>query len=615
MRVLLWVLGVPVVLVVLIVLFGGRLLDKEALVAVASQQLEAQAGITLTVDGNASLSLFPDVALAMSQVTAELPDGGGRIEADTLATGVALVPLFSGSVEIASVLLEGVTFTTVAADEAAAKAATVDTTTLSDAELDAFYALRRQARESAAAEAAASSLAVGMSLEVAELALRDIRALTVDQSGAVLSEVFLEELVASNLNIDGRPTPLTALVTLPDDEAPIDLVLNLVFRSDLNAQKVTIDELSARVVGATPEPLEVTGSGDFNLRTQVAALNVSLRSAGLEGSGDLRYGTFDSPQIDATLQLTELTPALLVLAGPEAAEAEEEAGTASGSTALPLDALRMIDTRAQLKIERVIIDAHVLEEVNAGLRVVDGVATLDPVSARLHGGNIVFDAVLNGRYNTAVLTTSGGITGFDVARATQALDAGVAASGTAAFTWELEGRGTDTDTLTASLTGPVRFDTQEITVKDIAMEQMVCRGVALANQEDLSAEFPTDTRFQALSADINVDSGVARLEPLTASLTAVNLTGNGRFDIVSGDLRASLRAQLSEGLGELDPACRINERYAALRWPVECKGNLAEDPASWCGVDATEIVKDLAEGELKRKATEEAGKLLNKLLR
>jgi hypothetical protein len=46
---------------------------------------------------------------------------------------------------------------------------------------------------------------------------------------------------------------------------------------------------------------------------------------------------------------------------------------------------------------------------------------------------------------------------------------------------------------------------------------------------------------------------------------------------------------------------------------VECKGNLAGDTADWCGIDATEIVKDLAEGELKRKAEQEAGKLLKKL--
>jgi uncharacterized protein involved in outer membrane biogenesis len=615
MRVLLWIIGIPVLLLILAVVLIPVFLDKEALVALAAEQLEAQSGIELVVEGDASLSLFPDVALAMSDVRAALPDEGGLIEAKTLATGVALLPLFSGSVEIASVLLEGVTFTTVEADEVVAEAAKLDTSRLSDAELDAFYALRRQARESAAAEAAASTLAVGIALEVGELALREIRAITVDKSGEVISEVLLEELIASDLNIDGRPVPLTAQLTLPDDDAPLNVILNTVFRSDLNAGMVYIDELSTRVTGATPETLELTGSGQVNLQTQAANLTVGVRSAGIEGSGEVRYASFESPQIDATLTLTELTPALLILAGPEAAEAETPEPADDGSIPLPLNALRMIDTRAQLKIDRVVVDAHVLENVDARLRVVDGVATLDPVSAQLHGGNIVFNAKLNGRYNIATLRTAGSITGFDIARATMALDAGVGASGTAQLTWDLSGSGSTSDDLTASLGGPVRFDTKDITIEDIAMERMTCRAVALVNQEALSAEFPVDTRFQALSAEVNISEGVARLEPLTAQLTAVGLTGNGTFDISSGDLRASLRARLSEELKELDPACRINERYTAIDWPVECAGNVSGDPAQWCGIDVTEIVKDLAEGELKRKVTDEAGRLFNKLIR
>jgi uncharacterized protein involved in outer membrane biogenesis len=275
----------------------------------------------------------------------------------------------------------------------------------------------------------------------------------------------------------------------------------------------------------------------------------------------------------------------------------------------------MIDTRAQLKIDKVVVDAHVLEEVDARLRIVDGVATLDPVSAKLHGGNIVFEAVLNGRYNVAELSTDGSITGFDVAQATAALDAGVGASGTAELTWNLTGSGATSDAMTGSLAGPVRFDTKDITIEGIGLEQMTCKAVALVNQEALSAEFPADTKFQALSADVNISEGVARLEPLTAQLTAVSLTGNGNFNMGSGDLRASLRAQLSEELGEVDPACRINERYTELRWPVECEGNVAGDPAEWCGIDVTEIVKELAEGEIKRKVTDEAGRLFNKLLR
>jgi uncharacterized protein involved in outer membrane biogenesis len=611
MRALLWILAIPIVLVLAAVLLIPLFLDTETLVSIAAKQIEEQSGIELRVDGDASLSLFPKVALAMSEVRADLPDGGGRIEADTLATGVALVPLFRGAVEVDSLLLEGVTFMSIARDEAVARAESLDTSTLSDAELDEFYALRRQSRESAAVEASASIVVVAMSLEVGELVLRDIRVLSVDEEDEVLSEIRLEELLATGLNIDGRPVPLSARVSLPDDESPLEVVLDTTFSADVNSNIVTIDSFRARVTGATQEPLEIDASGRITLTTQVADLDLALRSEGLSGSGSVRYASFESPQIDAELSLSELTPALLVLAGPEAAESEAAAtGTASD---LPLHALRMIDTRARLKIDAAAIDKHVLEDVDATLRIVDGVATLEPVRATLHGGAIAFSAELNGRYNTARLSTEGNVADFDLAEATAALDAGVAASGTADLAWDIAGSGATTEQLLGSLTGPISFDTRAITIRDIALEGTVCRAVALVNQESLSAAFPADTAFEELHAEVRLVDGVARLDPLTARLTAFGLSGTGVLDIASGDLRASLRAQLSEELAELDPACRINERYTQLRWPVECEGNLAGDPADWCGVNTTEIIKDLAEGELKRKASEEAGRLLKKI--
>jgi uncharacterized protein involved in outer membrane biogenesis len=200
-----------------------------------------------------------------------------------------------------------------------------------------------------------------------------------------------------------------------------------------------------------------------------------------------------------------------------------------------------------------------------------------------------------------------------VGRAVAAMEMPMGASGSADLTWSLQGEGRSAGALTQSLQGPIDFSTDDITLKGIAMERMLCKGIALVNQESLVAEFPADTTFEALSAKIQLQQGTARLNPLTATLPAVSLSGTGALDLESQRLQASLRAQLSPELGEVDPACRVNERYAEIRWPVECRGTLADDPASWCNVNTTEIVKDLAENEAKRKVKEQAGKLLNKL--
>lgn len=616
MRVILWVLGIPIVLLVLAAVLVPLFLDEQALVDIVAVQLKSESGVELEVNGDVSLSLFPKVALAAKDVSLDIPDSKTRIVAESLSAGVALMPLFRSSVEIDSIKVDGLTLTTEAADEEAAKAVAVDTSKLSKAELDQFYALRAQARGKAQAEAAASVLAAPLALEVGEVSLRNIRVITVDSQGTPISELQLRQLTASDLNLDGRVVPLTVDIIIPsgNEAPPMEIAVAGEFRTDLDAETLSLDSLNVRVTGATADPLTLGLSGEVALDTQIANLSLQLQTGELTGNGTLRFASFESPQIDADLALTELNPALLILAGPEAsAEIAASTETSGDDMPLPLHALRMIDTRAKLKIDTVVLDAHELTDVSASLRIMDGVATLDPVSAQVHGGDIAFKAVFNGRYNLATLNTSGGVKGLDVAQAAAAMDLGMQARGAANLQWSLTGAGTTSNTLSQSLTGPISFTTEDITLEGIAMEKMFCQGVALVNQNSLSAEFPVDTRFDALEAKIQLANGVATLDPLTAQLAAVGLQGNGTLNLESQDLRASFRAQLSAALGELDPACRINERYADLRWPVECKGNLAGDPASWCGVNTTEIVKDLAEGELKRKATDEAGKLFKKL--
>ncbi len=609
MRKLLWIIAIPVVLVIAAVIIVPMILDEEALVRIASEQIEGQTGGQLAVNGEASISIFPKASLSMTEVTFSVPEDGTQIDAGSLHVGVALMPLLSRTVAIESIAIQDLTLTTVAADEEVARAGEIDTSTMSNAELDAFYALRKEARVSAGAQAAASAIVAPLALEVGDLSLENIRVLTVDDSGEVISELQLRHFTTSDVNLDGRPSPLSAHIVIPDDSAPIDIVVEGSITTDLEAEQVSLSDLAVKVTGATPDPITVNADGEAALNTQVVDLRISLATGTLKGQGELRYASFESPQIDATLDLTELNPALLVLAGPDAAEAlPEETEAGDGDDTLPLHALRMMDTRAKLTIASVVLDAHTLEDVTAQLRVVNGIATLNPVKARVHGGDIKFKAVLNGHYNTARVITEGDVSGLDVKQAVAAL-----ASGTAKLGWSLKGQGRSSSELTESLKGPISFITEDITLEEIALENMVCRGVALVNQEALSAEFPQDTTFDALEAQIQLADGVARLDPLTAKLPSLGLVGNGNLNIASGDLRASFRAQLNPALGDLDPACRINERYADLRWPVECKGNLEDDPAGWCGVNTSEIVKDLAEGEVKRKVSEEAGKLLNKL--
>lgn len=609
-RILLYIIAIPVVLVLLAALLVPLLVTEEKLIGIAASQLQDKTGAELTVSGPVSLSLFPRLGLEMADVRIDAPDSQANLQAGELSTGLAVIPLLRGSAEIDSVNLRDLTVTTVAQAEAAAVGVT--TVGLSDAELDALYAKRRSVREAGVADSGAA-LALPLALNVARLSIENARLLTVDEDGSTLSTVILEDLSASDLNTAGRPVSMTALVRLPGADNGKDLVMNIngEFRPDLEAGSVRVTRLDIGTTGLTQRPLNAHIEGSVDINAQVADLTLAFTVDQVLGNGSLRYAAFESPQIDAALSVNEFNPALLALAGPDAAGQAEPAAEA-GPITLPYDALRSIDTAARLSLDRVVIDRHVLSNVTASLRAKEGKLTLEPVQGKLHDGDIDFSAELNARYNPATLKTQGGVENLDIASAVRALRTPLAASGRAGLDWEISATGDSSDALVASLTGPIRLRTDSVTVSGVNAQQQFCQAVALVNQESLTATFQPDTVFSELKADINLADGQAQLDPLSATLPALGLTGSGKLDLTAKDFSASIRATIRDTVG-LDPACRVNERLADLRWPVECEGNLADEPGSWCSVNTREILKDLAEGEVRRQVEEEAGKLLQKI--
>jgi uncharacterized protein involved in outer membrane biogenesis len=222
-------------------------------------------------------------------------------------------------------------------------------------------------------------------------------------------------------------------------------------------------------------------------------------------------------------------------------------------------------------------------------------------------------ASFNARLSSAKLDTRGGLTGLDVATALAALESEPAMTGKASLDWTLRGGGDTVNELVRSLAGPIKLTTRQIVLKELALEKMFCQAVALANQEALQTEFPGDSAVTDLSADVRLAEGQARLNPLRIDLNGVSLRGKGSIDLLSREFKANFNARISPALGELDPACRIDERYTEIEWPVRCKGSTQGDPGDWCAVDTGDILEQLAKGEAKRKIEKEAGKLLDKL--
>lgn len=603
-------------LVLLVVVGGGilltLLLDEDNILELAATTLKEQTGATLTVAGDKKLSLFPTLGVTLGDAAITLPD---KTEPDltvgSLDIGVRMLPLLSREVVIDTFKLDGLN----ARIEQAPAEDKLDTGKLTDAQLDAFYQQRREEREAAGKAAGAeAALAIPLALNVGRLEITDATVQLVDTATGEQTRVSLNRLRASGLNLAGDAIPVELEAQLAGEQ-PITVNLNGEFTVNLDQQQARIDGMEVKVTGATAAPLEATVSGPVDLARQAADLAVELTLGDTRGSGKLRYASFESPQIFADLALNLFDPALLVLAGPGAAEATpEETTPASGDEPLPLDALRTIDTEAKLAIEQARFGAHVIENASTTVRVVNGVAAVSNLTGTLHGGQILVNALFNGKHNIATLAAKGSVKELDIAAALAASEVAAQVTGTASLTLDLISRGSTANELTEALAGPIRLTTDQVVLEGTSVEHLLCQAVALTNQERLTAQFPPRTAFTALSADIQMGQGKAVIKPLTASLQHIGLAGQGSFELLSQDFSATIAARVSPGLEELDRACRVSKRLADIEFPVRCKGNMAEDPAGWCHVETEEILKDLATSEAKRKIEKEAGKLFDKLL-
>ncbi len=611
-RVLLTLLGVIAVVIVAAIILVPLLVDKEQILALAAGQLEEQTGARLVVNGDADLSIFPTVGLSVTDAEVTLPEKSQPdFTIKALDIGVQFWPLLKGAVAIDTFALDGLK----ARVELAEAEAPIDTSKMSDAELDAFYTKRRKALEAAGQKAGAeAALAVPLALNVANLSISNADIELVSPDGTPPTRVLLHELKASGLNIDGREIPLRVKLEVPGQQ-PITADINAQFAVDQGTQLATLADLEVSVAGATTQVVTLRGKGTVDLQKQVADLAINLATGDVKGNGQLRYASFESPQVDSTLHFNLLDPAILLLAAPEAAAeaaSADNAAQTTGDEPLPLDALRSLDVRAALTVDEARVGNHAINSLKTRLRAVDGVINLEPLTGELHGGQITAGLIFNAKHNTATLRTIGGLNSLDIARAVTATGSTAKVAGSANLGWQLRGEGRTANALTQSLQGPIQLDTMNVVLEGTNVQKLLCQAVALSNQESLSQPFASRTEVSTLGGKIQLADGKANLQPLKAALPHVGLTGSGDFSLLSQDFDFRLAASLSKSLEELDPACRVSNQLTAIDWPVRCRGNLADAPSGWCKVDSSKIFEDVAKQKVQKKASKFLRKLLEK---
>ena len=180
-----------------------------------------------------------------------------------------------------------------------------------------------------------------------------------------------------------------------------------------------------------------------------------------------------------------------------------------------------------------------------------------------------------------------------------------------------------TSALLASLAGPLELTIADPVIKDLSVEETICKAAATINRESLSAHFEPVTRLQSVRTTLDFHDGVGQFRELGLLLPNMRMNGQGSVDLPRQRLDVHLDVRVTNDLAERDPACRMSRKMLAIDWPLRCAGSFDEEPKKWCGIDqdgiakiagqiATEKVREKVEDKLRDKLKGKLGNFLNR---
>jgi len=554
---ILFVLGLLIAAVVLGLVFAPMLIDQQAIVALAQEQVRKATGGELTVEGDIELSLLPSVVLVLDQATIDLPpqgEEGSRVLAkiDDIDIGLSLLGAIRGDDSLGDITLEG-------------------------AEVQLF-----------------------------------------DSAGGVTTTLTVPTMTVTSLNLSDQPIGLDGgvIITVTESDQTIDITLAGRVRAPSNLARLTVDAMDVVIEGALTDTLSAGLTGQILLSPMDADLDLTVTTPGGVIEADLLYQVSNSPQIDMAFRSEQLNLDLIQPASSSPApsqnqtEATDEAPPANvPPVPVPVGPLRDIDLQLSVDAASLITAGQEISNAQVLFRVVDGISDMKYLRGVLHQGQLDTQMKIDARKPEIKVTLEGGMKGVELNSLLTSFSSPNVAAGRVDMRWDIGTKGVTPQDLQLGLDGELLMNGLAVEVTALGVQGLLCEAAAQLQQKPLSKPMPTTTPINKLELRVDLGDGLATVSNLKLASPGVELAGKASLGLSDSVLKARIAATLGEELETIDPACALNQRYKDVEWPVTCLGKLGEDPKNWCQVDVEAIASQLLENEAKSRLQKEADKL------
>lgn len=553
--------------------------DEERLKQIATEQVRAQTGRELIINGPLKLDFFPGVSLVASDVELSGPEnytGPDLFKADEFRMSLSLMPLLSGNVETGDIGLQQAEVN-------------IHTDLSGVSSLDGLTG----------GEAPAETGAPRASVSTGQILLSGIRLNLTDAATDSRQVFVVERLQVDSFSYD-KPVPFEFRGSLgePAVISDIDLRGEVLVPSGAGPIQIARLEVDADLSGVA---MGLSGSGEIQPGPPMAASfsDGRIRLGESEFEAAFSYTDGARPMMEATLE-GEMLDVDALLASLPTAPTQSPDGAGDGVGEVPEDSplllLRDMDLDAELTLEEMKISGLTLNSIRTRVVAANGVVTIDPLSGALAGGRL--DAVgrvdLNAEPPSVTLSPVFDLESLSQALAPWGMDRFLTGSGV--LDLELNARGLDVKSILGSLSGAGEYDFRDGSIKGFNLDGMVESLAARNIAEAVRTGVGGTTQFQTLEGVLSIEDGTISLPGMQIITELVGISGDVRLGMADLSLDGQIRLE-----GE-----RLNQIPIALEGTLT-QPRLVPDVGGALKEEAGRRVMDFLEKRSEKENEEEDG--------
>lgn len=302
--------------------------------------------------------------------------------------------------------------------------------------------------------------------------------------------------------------------------------------------------------------------------------------------------------------------------------AESKSAEPEPATPIPVEALRTLNARGELKVAAAVFSGIQFTKLRLGINARDGKVRLNPSEASMYGGQYRGDIGIDATGPAARVSLDEHISGIDFAPLFRDFFETKRVSGKGTANIKLTGLGKTTDDILDTLDGAIDFNVVNGALEGTDLWWEIRRARALIKQQ-AAPPAPTTPRtpFSAMKGTANVKSGVLSNNDLDVSTQYLKVTGQGNVDLPKNTLDYRLLATVlkfpQESAAAAQPAAQ--QAGTAATAPAVAEQDLvdAQIPVKITGTLSDPKVRPDLEGYLKGKVKEkieqERGKVEQKV--